>query len=379
MDVESPTSGPTPGSSVPERFDHLSPELSGVLYPDARSHAVDLPGRASDEHGGFWVVTDYEDVLKVAQDWDTFSSAHGLTVPPAPIATRNIPVEVDPPEHRVYKRLINRYFTPAAVAEWEDGTRALITRLIDDFIEEGHCEFMGSFARPLPARTFFEFALGAPQDDVEKVAYLASKSSTPNDPEAAACWKGLSEWITGFLDGRRADGRGGDVVDAVLDARIDGRPITHDEAVGIVQLLILGGLETTAGALGMMMVRLSTEPSTREQLAGSKEVAPEAIEELLRLDAAVHRDRPHGHPRHRARRSTDRRGRQGHHLLGGRQPGRVGVPARRHLRPGSGQQPPPELRRRPASGSGPRSRPRQTTGPSGTTGPRSGRTHSRGS
>jgi len=120
---------------------------------------------------------------------------------------------------------------------------------------------------------------------VEKVAYLASKSSTPNDPEAAACWKGLSEWITGFLDGRRADGRGGDVVDAVLDARIDGRPITHDEAVGIVQLLILGGLETTAGALGMMMVRLSTEPSTREQLAGSKEVAPEAIEELLRLDA----------------------------------------------------------------------------------------------
>jgi len=260
MDVESPTSGPTPGSSVPERFDHLSPELSGVLYPTLAHMRSTCPVARSDEHGGFWVVTDYEDVLKVAQDWDTFSSAHGLTVPPAPIATRNIPVEVDPPEHRVYKRLINRYFTPAAVAEWEDGTRALITRLIDDFIEEGHCEFMGSFARPLPARTFFEFALGAPQDDVEKVAYLASKSSTPNDPEAAACWKGLSEWITGFLDGRRADGRGGDVVDAVLDARIDGRPITHDEAVGIVQLLILGGLETTAGALGMMMVRCPPSP-----------------------------------------------------------------------------------------------------------------------
>ena len=285
MDVESPASAPGTGVWRPEQFDHLAPELSEVLYPTLAEMRSRCPVARSDQHGGFWVVTDYEDVLKVAQDWDTFSSAHGLTVPPAPIATRNIPVEVDPPEHRVYKRLINRYFTPAAVAEWEDGTRALVTRLIDDFIEEGHCEFMGSFVPPLPARTFFEFALGAPQDDVEKVAYLASKSSTPNDPEAAACWKGLSEWITGFLDGRRSGGRGGDVVDAVLDARIDGRPITHDEAVGIVQLLILGGLETTAGALGMMMVRLSTEPSTRERLAGSKELAPEAIEELLRLDA----------------------------------------------------------------------------------------------
>jgi cytochrome P450 len=265
-------------------FDHLSPELPAVL-PDTLARMRSLcPVAHSDQYGGFWVVTDYEDVLRVAQDWGTFSSAHGLTVPVAPIAVRNIPVEVDPPLHRVYKRLINAYFTPASVAPWEAGTRTLVTKLIDDFIETGRCEFMGAFARPLPAQAFFEFAIGAPADQVERVAYMASKSSVPNDPEAAECWQGLSDWITQFLDDRRSQPRRGDVVDGVLGAEIEGRPITQAEVVGTVQLLILGGLETTAGAFGMMMARLANDPGLTARLAGHPELLPEAVEELLRLD-----------------------------------------------------------------------------------------------
>jgi cytochrome P450 len=265
-------------------FDHLSADLPSVL-PDTLARMRSLcPVARSDEYGGFWVVTDYEDVLRVAQDWETFSSAHGLTIPPAPIAVRNIPVEVDPPLHRVYKRLINAYFTPAAVAPWEPTTRSLVTRLVDDFIEAGSCEFMQAFARPLPAQAFFECAIGAPSDQVERVAYMASKSSVPNDPEAAECWRGLSEWIAQFLDTRRGQPPRDDVVDGILRAEIEGRPITQDEIVGAVQLLILGGLETTAGAFGMMMVRLANDPGLSARLADRPDLLPEAVEELLRLD-----------------------------------------------------------------------------------------------
>lgn len=265
-------------------FDHLDPALGADLPATlARTRAV-CPVVHSDRHGGFWVVTDYDHVLGVAQDWRTFSSAHGLSIPVSPIAVRNIPVEVDPPLQRIYKRLINAYFTPAAVAPWEARTRELVVRLIDGFAAAGRCDFMAAFARPYPARSFFDVAINAPADQVERVAYLASKSGSPNDPDAAACWAGLSEWIGDFVEQRRRGDPRGDVVDAVIAAEIEGRPITQEEIIGTVQLLILGGLETTAGALGAMMIRFCREPDVADLLRRRTELIPAAVEEMLRLD-----------------------------------------------------------------------------------------------
>jgi cytochrome P450 len=285
MDTTASTTSPVTDDWCLHHFDHLSPELSSVLAPVLARMRSLCPVARSEEHGGFWVVTAYEEVLRVAQDWGTFSSAHGLTVPASPIAVRNIPVEVDPPLHRTYKRLINAYFTPVIVAHWESATRSLAGNLIDNFIESGRCEFMDMFARPLPALSLFQFAIGAPKDEIDHVAYMASKSSLPNDPEAAECWLGLSRWITEFLETRRQQPPRGDVVDGVLNAEIEGRPITQDEIVGTIQLLILGGLETTAGAFGMMMVRLCNDPALRDRLRAQPELIPDAVEELLRLDA----------------------------------------------------------------------------------------------
>jgi cytochrome P450 len=284
METTSTTAGPITDEWILRHFDHLSAELPAELPATLARMRSLCPVAHSEGYGGFWVVTRYADVLRVAQDWETFSSADGLTVPKAPIAVRNIPVEVDPPLHRAYKRLINAYFTPAAVLPWEERTRELVTRLIDAFIEQGRCDFMSEFARPYPALSFFDFALSAPPDDVEKVAYLASKSSIPNDPEAAACWAGLSEWITAFVERRRSQPPRGDVVDAVLHAEIEGRPITHAEIVGTIQLLILGGLETTAGALGLMMIRFCQQPEIPALLRSRPAMIPDAVEELLRLD-----------------------------------------------------------------------------------------------
>jgi cytochrome P450 len=265
-------------------FDHMSPELAAA-FPETLARMRSLcPVAHSEEYGGFWVVTDYDDVLRVAQDWRTFSSESGLTVPVAPITVRSIPVEIDPPLHRVYKRLINPYFTPAAVAEWEAHTRQLVTKLIDVFIASGHCEFMEDFARPLPALSFFESAINAPVEEIEKVAYMASKSSVPNHPEAAECWTGFSKWVSDFLERRQAEPPRQDVVDAVVRSEVEGRPITHEEAVGIIQLLVLGGLETTAGALGMMMVRFCGHPEVPALLRQQPERIADAVEELLRLD-----------------------------------------------------------------------------------------------
>src|SRR5215469_5855953 len=147
-------------------FDHLSDELAQDL-PDTMSRMRQLcPVARSEEHGGFWVVSSYEDALAVAQDWATYSSAHGLSVTTNPGVIRNLPVEADPPEQYIFKRLVNPFFTPSAVARWEQPTRALVNELIDAFIGQGQAEFMDAFARPLPSRSFFQFAIGAPAEDL---------------------------------------------------------------------------------------------------------------------------------------------------------------------------------------------------------------------
>jgi cytochrome P450 len=161
-----------------------------------------------------------------------------------------------------------------------------VTRLIDAFIEDGACEFMDAFARPFPSLGFFELAINAPAADLAQVAQLASRSSTPDHPEARECWLGLYAWVKEFVADRREQPPRGDVVDAVIAAEIDGRPITEDEIIGTVQLLILGGLETTAGALGQMIVRFCREPEIPTQLRRRPELMPKAVEELLRLDTS---------------------------------------------------------------------------------------------
>lgn len=265
-------------------FDFLAPELAANLPDVLDRMRRDHPVTWSEEHGGYWVVTRYEDVLRVAQDWATFSSAHGVSVPGTKTPVTAIPEHIDPPLHRVYKRLINAHFTPAVVHRHEDATRALVTRLIDAFVEDGSCEFMAAFARPLPGLAFFELVLNAPPDEAAAVNAMASSASNPTSPDRAESWAAMFAWITAFVERRRAEPPRGDVVDAVLAADIEGRPITEDEIVGIIQLLIFGGLDTTAGALGQAMIRFAREPAIAELLRRDPDLVPTAVEELLRLD-----------------------------------------------------------------------------------------------
>ena len=141
-----------------------------------------------------------------------------------------------------------------------------MTGLIDSFIETGKCDFIAQFAFPLPALSLFGMVLNAPPDELDYVGYLASKAHLPEDPDGPECWKALSEWVRTFVESRRHQPPVGDVVDAVMGGEVEGRAVTNDEVIGTIQNLILGGLETTASALGMTMIRLCEHPEIPEVL-----------------------------------------------------------------------------------------------------------------
>ena len=276
--------GPPSDEWCANHFDHLSPQLAQNLHETLASMRADHPVAHSEEHGGFWVVSRYEDVLRVAQDWRTFSSAHGVSVPDTDMVVKAIPEHLDPPLHREYKRLINAWFTPAVVAAYEPATRALVHRLIDDFVEAGECDFMTGFARPFPGLAFFELVLNAPPDDVHEINDMATAASVPTNPNRGEAWRGMYAWISQLVETRREHGPRGDVVDAVIAAEIEGRPITDEDVIGVIQLLILGGLDTTAGALGQIVLRFCREPEIPALLRRRPELITDAVEELLRLE-----------------------------------------------------------------------------------------------
>jgi cytochrome P450 len=281
------SAGPITDEWVTHHFDHLSPALARDFHPTlARARSV-CPVAHSDTHDdGFWVLTKYEDVLNVAQDWETFSSELGITVPAPEVQARMLPVSVDPPLQRVFKRLVNAEFTPAKIAPWEAPTRALVDRLIDGFIERGECDFMTEFARPLPGLAFFDLALHAPAEELEQVNHWATQASLSVLQDAQDGLMKLAGWIAQLVEQRRAYGPRGDVVDVVMKAEIEGRPITPEDIISTIHLLILGGLETTAGVLGAVMLRFCQQPEIPALLRQRPELIPQAVEELLRLDGS---------------------------------------------------------------------------------------------
>jgi cytochrome P450 len=270
-----------------EHFDHLDPQFGRHFNATLDQMRRRCPVAHSDRHGGFWVVTGYEDVLSVLQDWRTFSNASRVAIPDPPFPP--LPLnEMDPPLHGVFKRLVNRYLTPAAVAPYEQPTRRIVTALIDQFIEAGHCEFMEAFAEQLPRQSFFELVFHAPGDEIEQLNHLTKTvAGSPDTPGIQDAYVALMAWINDFVETRLQTPPTGDLIDAIITADIDGRPITRPEISGLIMLLMFGGFETTASALGQIMIHFGRDPSIPELLNHQPALIPTAVEEFLRIDAPV--------------------------------------------------------------------------------------------
>lgn len=270
-----------------QHFDHLDPEFGRQYHETLDQMRSHCPVAHSDRHGGFWVITRYEDVLAVLQDWRTFSNAEKVAVPAPP--SPQLPMsEMDPPIHGVFKRLVNHYLTPAAVAPYESETRRLASALIDGFVDAGRCEFMQDFAEQLPRLSFFDLVFHAPPDDIVQLSDLTRLATgSPEEPGVRDAYEGLAAWIDGFIEKRRNAPARDDIVDGILAADIDGRPITRDEIVGLIQLIMFGAFETTASALGQIIIRFARDPGVADELRRNPGLIPTAVEEFLRLDAPV--------------------------------------------------------------------------------------------
>ena len=112
--------------------------------------------------------TRYEDVLRVAQDWRTFSSDYRMLMEAETFSAGvgdTPPISTDPPLQRDFRRLMNPFLSPQAMAGHEPKVREIVTELIDDFIEDGHCDLASQMAYLLPPRMLYRVVFGIDDED----------------------------------------------------------------------------------------------------------------------------------------------------------------------------------------------------------------------
>ena len=236
------------------------------------------------ELGGYWVATRNDIVAETFRRHDLFSNQH-VTIPKIPGAIPLIPNNYDPPNHAGYRKLLaQKMFSPRALASLEQDARGLVRDWADRMASQGQCDFVTSFAQPMPVDLFLRM-MDLPLDQRERFMPWVRGVFRPETPEeGTAAFRDLAAYLGGWLADRIASpaDAGGHMLPAMLEAEIDGRRLTHEEMVSIWMMLFLGGLDTVTAQMTHVMRFLAENPGHRQRLLDDPAVIKPAIEELLR-------------------------------------------------------------------------------------------------
>jgi len=201
-----------------------------------------------------------------------------------------VPLQLDPPLHSRYRRLINPLFAPAMTARLEPELTALVLESVDALAAHGACDFSQDVALPLPAAALVRI-LGLPRSDTEELVAMKDGILRPagasrqdrhavRDRAGRQCYPHFER----ALDERRRAPRA-DLLTHFLEAEIDGERLTTDEILDICYLLLIAGMDTISNALECAFAFLATHPEHRRQIVENPDLIPGAIEELLRWES----------------------------------------------------------------------------------------------
>ncbi|MGE0387534.1 MAG: cytochrome P450 [Gammaproteobacteria bacterium] len=275
-----------------KHFDHHSPEYRSHSYEIFDYLRANCPVTRSDQHGGYWVLTRYEDIMRVAQDDETFKSSEGITIP----AVRSpdgrpmtIPIDTDPPMHRPYRRLVDPLVAPKAMQGYEAFLRKLTTELVDGFIEKGEADLSRDLGSPLTSIFTMKVA-GLPLEDWQLFADPIQRSiaGVGNPEEIAARYEEARQRIPKEIARQRVTPVEGGAIAALIKAEVEdpvqGRRKLEDwEITAFIWLFVVGGVDTTQALMGNMFVWLARNPERRQWLIDHPDDVGEAIEEFLRF------------------------------------------------------------------------------------------------
>jgi cytochrome P450 len=233
-----------------------------------------------------------DEVLRQPERFSSNMSAHDLK-------TRRplIPLQIDPPAHRTYRKILDPLFAPQRMRAREEAVTGLVNDLIDGFAGAGEIDFARQFSMPFPSQVFLTL-FGLPLDDLPAFLRMKDGVIRPDHvvghefghPETEAHQQATADSIYGYFERvleERAGERRDDLLSHFLQAEVDGDRLTRDDILDICFLFLIAGLDTVTASLDCFFGHLAEDAAARRRLVEDPGSIPTVVEELLRWETPV--------------------------------------------------------------------------------------------
>ena len=276
-----------------DRYDGYDQQTAQRYFDIVAAGRRHCPVAHSTAYGGYWIATAHADIRRILSDPETFSNANGIIIP-VEDRLRKPPQDLDPPLHTDFRRLLNRYFSRHGLSKHAERSRELAAAQVATILPLGDraaggpgCDIISDFAKPLTAAVLSTVILDLRDPDrfsrmSELVARISRGSAEDNSRAFRSLQDAVGELIVTLGDREDRD----DVLDAVLRGTVAGRPLTHDEQVGTIMQLLLGGLKTTAAAIGHIVASIAQHDVPEDRLR-QPDWSAACLDEFLRYESPV--------------------------------------------------------------------------------------------
>jgi cytochrome P450 len=278
---------------LPE-LDYFAPELKGERFHTTMDVLRERSWLVASQVG-FFVLDREAAAFFLRTRSATFPGmkiAEMFEVPEGPLLEqmrRNI-LHVNGADHRRLRNLVNPAFTPRAADRWRPAMREFLERLYEPLAATKGCEFVGAFAKPYPSLTIAT-VMGAPLEDAPRLYEWSNLIQRQFDPQSLmherepierACEE-FYEWAGALIEKRR-DEPGDDLISTLIAAEQEGDRLSDVECMNLVLNVLVGGVDTTQSQLAHAMRLFAAHPEQWRLLAERPELAPAAVEEVVRYE-----------------------------------------------------------------------------------------------
>ena len=274
------------------RFDPYDPKIDADPFPAYKVLRDDHPCFWSEE-AGMWVLSRYDDVLAALTNWRTYSSSKGNLIDEFPGRAGSTLGSSDPPRHDRLRALIQSAMTKRALDHILEPARASCAAHLAEIADRDVFDFVNDFGSKVTVDLlFYLFAL--PRDQAEQVrdnAVLMVQTDAKTRQKSAehlAAFHWMADYAEKLVQERKRN-PGEDLLSGFITAEIDGEKLLDKEVQLTVTTLIMAGIESLSGFLGMFAYNLANEHDARRKIAADHNLIPDAMEESLRFNTSAQR------------------------------------------------------------------------------------------